>query len=701
VADAGPGFVAALAGLHIAGERRLIFLDELEHVRPLARIGQVPQEQAERIFDAGAVVFQATVGQQVAGRLFRLLEDDRVVHHVERLGSDRRDVALAGDQFCVGHVEEAQKLGHHAADDGQIGAAVSDFLQQGIGLSAAADLAFDLLRGRAVRALQIEAAGHRQDAVANRFGIEPPAVHAPDERVVGIDGIVRLAVIARKLIGPAEHDAANQTLDRPAVIHELHGQVIEQRLVRWHFAQRAEIIDGRHDAAPEEVVPDAVGQDAGRQRVVATGHPGGELHAAALRGIDLGRLREREHFQEAAGSHVAEVGDFAADIDAAVAGTGRIAHGHDRLGTAGPRLAFQGADFVVQFGYALLAFFQLLLNTRRQRFEGRFALGLSLGGGVFAFAVFAFPQCHASTLAWTGEKLVAAWFGGTREKHPDVGIWFSRHDASGWTAPVEVANGVEDETTRYPCWNPVLFQMPSGPLLLFYKVGPSPSRWWGMLIRSSDSGQTWSPPVKLPGDIPGPIKNKPILLEGGRLLSGSSTEDRGWRVHMEWTTDAGKTWERTDVLCDGVSQGAIQPTILKHGERLQILSRNRVPGPLWESWSDDGGRTWTKFELTSLPHPGSGIDGVTLADGRQLLVYNHTVKGRSPINIAISADGKIWQAAAALETSPGEYSYPAVIQTPDGLVHVTYTWRRQRVKHVTLDPAKLELKPIVDSQWPQ
>lgn len=312
-----------------------------------------------------------------------------------------------------------------------------------------------------------------------------------------------------------------------------------------------------------------------------------------------------------------------------------------------------------------------------------------------------FPQCHASTLAWTGEKLVAAWFGGTREKHPDVGIWFSRHDASGWTAPVEVANGVEDETTRYPCWNPVLFQMPSGPLLLFYKVGPSPSRWWGMLIRSSDSGQTWSPPVKLPGDIPGPIKNKPILLEGGRLLSGSSTEDRGWRVHMEWTTDAGKTWERTDVLCDGVSQGAIQPTILKHGERLQILSRNRVPGPLWESWSDDGGRTWTKFELTSLPHPGSGIDGVTLADGRQLLVYNHTVKGRSPINIAISADGKIWQAAAALETSPGEYSYPAVIQTPDGLVHVTYTWRRQRVKHVTLDPAKLELKPIVDSQWPQ
>jgi predicted neuraminidase len=172
-----------------------------------------------------------------------------------------------------------------------------------------------------------------------------------------------------------------------------------------------------------------------------------------------------------------------------------------------------------------------------------------------------FPQCHASTLAWSGEKLVAAWFGGTREKHPDVGIWFSRHEPSGWTPPVEVANGVEDETTRYPCWNPVLFQMPGGPLLLFYKVGPSPSRWWGMMKRTSDSGQTWSPAIRLPDDIPGPIKNKPVLLADNRLLSGSSTEDHGWRVHMEWTSDVGNSWERTDVLCDGVSQGAIQPTI--------------------------------------------------------------------------------------------------------------------------------------------
>jgi predicted neuraminidase len=320
----------------------------------------------------------------------------------------------------------------------------------------------------------------------------------------------------------------------------------------------------------------------------------------------------------------------------------------------------------------------------------------------FIYENATFPQCHASTIALSPSGLVVAWFGGTREKNPDVGIWISRKESDAWTVPVEVANGVQDATTRHACWNPVLFQMPGGPLLLFYKVGPSPSTWWGEFIRSDDGGRKWSEPLVLPSldGIVGPIKNKPLLLADGRLLCGSSTEDKGWRVHMEWTNDAGKTWKRTEPLCDGVSQGAIQPTIFRHGEKLQILCRNRVRGPLWQSWSEDGGLTWSKFELIDLPHPGSGIDGVTLADGRHLLVYNHTVSGRSPLNVAVSSDGKSWSAAIVLEDTPGEYSYPAAIQSPDGLVHITYTWKRQRIKHVTLDPGKLALKPIVESKWP-
>ena len=80
---------------------------------------------------------------------------------------------------------------------------------------------------------------------------------------------------------------------------------------------------------------------------------------------------------------------------------------------------------------------------------------------------------------------------------------------------------------------------------------------------------------------------------------------------------------------------------------------------------------------------------MTLKDGRQLIVYNHTPKGRSPLNVAVSRDGKAWEAALVLESEPGEYSYPAVIQAADGRIHITYTWKRQRVKHVVVDPAKL------------
>jgi predicted neuraminidase len=319
----------------------------------------------------------------------------------------------------------------------------------------------------------------------------------------------------------------------------------------------------------------------------------------------------------------------------------------------------------------------------------------------FIFEKAPFPECHASTVVETPAGLVAAWFGGTRERHPDVGIWLSRRDGESWTEPVEVANGVESPEKRYPCWNPVLFQMPAGPLLLFYKVGPSPSTWWGMLTKSIDGGRTWSEPKRLPDDIAGPIKDKPILLDDGRLLCPSSSENKGWRIHMEWTSDAGETWKRTPALCDGKTQQAIQPTIFRQGERLLALCRNREHTHIWETWSGDGGQTWSKLEPTSLPHPGSGIDGVTLKDGRHLLVYNHTKSGRSPLNVAVSTDGKSWQAAVVLESEPGEFSYPAVIQTADGQVHITYTWKRQRIKHVTLDLAQLALLPIVDGQWPK
>lgn len=311
-----------------------------------------------------------------------------------------------------------------------------------------------------------------------------------------------------------------------------------------------------------------------------------------------------------------------------------------------------------------------------------------------------FPSCHASTIIQNGKGLMASWFGGTAERNPDVGIWVSRYEKGKWSQPVEVADGVQHKGKRYPTWNPVLFNT-GDEILLFYKVGPSPSTWWGELITSDNKGKTWSVPRRLPEDIAGPIKNKPVLLDNGELLCPSSTEDEGWRLHMEFTSDNGLTWERTSALNEK-STGAIQPTILKHpGGKLQLLCRSTV-SKILSAWSDDSGRTWSNLEPLDLPNNNSGLDAVTLKDGRHILIYNHLVKGRHTIHAAISADGKVWKAAALLENgNPGsEFSYPAVIQTSDGLVHVTYTWNRKQIKHVVIDPAKISEKEFAGEEWP-
>jgi predicted neuraminidase len=309
----------------------------------------------------------------------------------------------------------------------------------------------------------------------------------------------------------------------------------------------------------------------------------------------------------------------------------------------------------------------------------------------FIFENAPFPSAHASTIVETKSGLLAAWFGGSDEGFPDVGIWTSRDDEKGWTPPVEVAKW-DDGGKRLPCWNPVLFQPKGGPLWLFYKAGPTPEKWWGMMISSSDNGKAWSSPKRLPDGFLGPVKNKPIALKDGSILAPTSFEDRGWRVHFERTTDLGQTWQTVGPVDDDKKWEAIQPTLLTHPDgRIQALCRSQQ-SKIVECWSADGGKTWSKLVATSLPNPDSGIDAVTLADGRHLLVYNPTTKGRSPLDVAISPDGKTWKTALVLEDQPGEYSYPAVIQSADGLVHITYTWHRKKIRHVVVDPKKLELR---------
>lgn len=304
----------------------------------------------------------------------------------------------------------------------------------------------------------------------------------------------------------------------------------------------------------------------------------------------------------------------------------------------------------------------------------------------FVFAEAPFASAHASTIAATTESVIAAWFGGPHEGHPQVRIWLSHKANAGWSTPVEVARGTDRRGRPQPCWNPVLHQAAGGPLLLFYKVGPSPRRWWGMLRTSADGGHTWGDARRLPRGILGPIKNKPMVLRDGSLLCPSSTERLGWRAHLERTADLGDSWEKLGRLNTWREVGAIQPCILAYPDgRMQVLCRTRQ-GVIAACWSTDGGRNWGPMQATSLPNPDSGIDAVSLPDGRALLAYNPSHRTRTPLCLAVSNDGLSWRNVLVVEDGVGEYSYPALVQGRDGSLHLTYTWNRRRIRYVRLSP---------------
>lgn len=318
-----------------------------------------------------------------------------------------------------------------------------------------------------------------------------------------------------------------------------------------------------------------------------------------------------------------------------------------------------------------------------------------------------FPQCHASTLDETDRGLVAAWFGGTKEKDPDVGIWSSYHDGLGWSKPIEWANGIQHGGKRHPCWNPVLWQAPGdGATYLFFKVGPDPQTWWGEVMVSYDDGRSFRDRRRLPEGIDGPVRGKPIQLADGSLLCPSSTEHgNDWRFHFEILTklpkpELGTSWQRFEPSTQPYQ--VIQPTVLTLADgSLRSLYRSKNE-KIIANRSTDGGRNWSELEETNLPNNNSGIEGLTLADGRHLLLYNHLggekKEGwgkRNVLNLAVSRDGIAWEAVAFIEKEEkGEFSYPAMIQTRDGLVHMTYTWNRKKVKHLVVDPAKIESRSI-------
>ncbi len=323
-------------------------------------------------------------------------------------------------------------------------------------------------------------------------------------------------------------------------------------------------------------------------------------------------------------------------------------------------------------------------------------------GYIYQHQDVSFPSCHASTITETTEGLIAAWFGGTEERDPDVCIYASSNINGTWNKPVMVADGIQNGK-RYPCWNPVLFTKDNGEIVLYYKVGPDPRSWWGLYKTSKDNGKTWSVATQIPNNLLGPIKNKPIRLPNGKILYPTSFETpKEWNIYLEASDQNLKNWHK--ITIDNNKLSSIQPTILtyKNGT-LQLLCRSKNKN-INESWSKDGGQTWSALTPTQLPNNNSGIDAVTLADGRQILIFNPIVKGRNELAVAVSDDGINWNAAALLENDPdsnAEFSYPAAIQSKDGLIHFTYTWNRKLIKHVVIDPSNLKTKPILNGTWPE
>jgi len=299
-----------------------------------------------------------------------------------------------------------------------------------------------------------------------------------------------------------------------------------------------------------------------------------------------------------------------------------------------------------------------------------------------------FVQCHASTLVRTDDhKFLVAWFGGTHEKHDDVGIWLSKGRPGQWSAPVQVAK------IRFePHWNPVLHRATNNDIILFFKVGKVIDQWETWFILSSDNGNAWSQPQELvKGDRGGrgPVRNKIIVLKDGTWLAPASNELKGnWNAFVDRSIDQGKTWAPTPFLSyskDSISgEGIIQPTLWQSADGgVHMLLRSSA-GVICRSDSHDNGVTWSSVYKTTLPNPNSGIDLAQLSDGSLALLYNRRGGNwgpRRPLSVALSHDdGRSWPLTLDIEkgVEGDEFSYPAIVQSGDTLF-ATYTWKRQRI----------------------
>jgi alpha-L-rhamnosidase len=331
---------------------------------------------------------------------------------------------------------------------------------------------------------------------------------------------------------------------------------------------------------------------------------------------------------------------------------------------------------------------------------------------VFKEGTADFRSCHSSSIVELPDgTLLSVYFGGSKESADDVEVRLSRKEpGKDWEAPIALTDAPNDGLSVE---NPNIFQDREGKIFVFWSSTHGNPNRLGMMKTSTDGGKTWSEARELGDNLMGSEKNKCVQLENGTILC--PTADRngnhpGGSLMIVRSTDGGETWEGLPGADDGDVSRAIQPTLMLHSDgRLQMMARGRG-GKIPMTWSSDNGETWSPLEKSTLPANWSGVDGVTLRDGRQFLVYNHVPTsegskgGRCFLNAAVSDDGVAWSAAQVVGICDGgQFSYPSVIQSRDGLVHITHTWHRDTIAHIVINPYKITdetIVPMPNGEWP-
>lgn len=328
---------------------------------------------------------------------------------------------------------------------------------------------------------------------------------------------------------------------------------------------------------------------------------------------------------------------------------------------------------------AVLFFSAALVMSQKAPFSENFESGL-----IFEPRTAGFDSCHGSTVVeLPNGDIMAAWYGGDNERATNVAIYASIRKKGGktWAKPWIIQDAPDKSEG-----NPVLWMGPDGKIWFFY-VTIQKVTWNEAFIyfrKSGDGGKTWSEPAQMTKKMGWMTRNKLLRLANGDILLPIYNEmlfDSEFLI----SSDGGGTWAWSSIIRSPGTN--LQPTVvqLSDGSLLAGMRTGSKNGLMWWSRSKSNGHKWSKPYNNEIKNPHSACDMSMLANGHIALVYNDSGTARNPLTVAISTDeGATWPHKRNLEydlANAGSFAYPAIIQSSDGLIHVTYSYNRDSIKH--------------------